>query len=332
MIFCGKMRLLLRSGALVAVLLLRTSIALAQPEFHPGKIWADTAGHPIQAHGGGVLVHSNTFYWYGEDRTPGLRGGVSCYSSTNLYDWQREGVALPAESLPQIGGHATFLERPKVIFNSRTGRFVMWMHLEQGGYHLASVGIAVGGSPAGPFTFQNAFQPNGNMSRDMTLYVDDDGNAYEIYSARDNYDLRICRLSDDFLSATTNDVLIASDHREAPALFKYRSRYYLITSACTGWAPNAANYYTAGHILGPWTGHPNPCRGPNAERTFDGQSTFVLPVPGKAGALIFMADRWKPHDLPNSTYLWLPLQCEGDNLIIDWRDVWSLESFHKNHQ
>jgi beta-galactosidase len=334
MIARGKMRLLLRACAFVAAgLLLAASVALARPEFHPDQIWTDAAGNPIQAHGGGVLVHNNMFYWYGEDRTPGLRGGVSCYASTNLYDWTREGQALPPESLPRINGHPTFVERPKVIFNPRTKKFVMWMHMEQwGSYRFASVGIAVGEHPAGPFTFLNAFRPNGNMSRDMTLYLDDDGKAYEIYAARDNYDMRICRLSDDFLSATATDVIIAGDHREAPALFKYRGRYYLITSACTGWAPNAANYYTADHILGPWTVHPNPCRGPKAQTTFDAQSTFVLPVPGRKGAFIFMADHWKPRDLPNSTCIWLPLQIKGDTLTIEWHDAWNLSWFDKQPQ
>ncbi len=325
-----KTRPLLWFSALVTTgLLPAAGLALAGAEFHPGEIWNDTAGNPIQAHGGGVLVHSNVFYWYGEDRTPGMRGGVSCYSSTNLYDWKREGDALPREALPRVDGQPTFLERPKVIFNPRTGKFVMWMHLEQRGYRFASAGVAVGDRPTGPFTFTNAFQPNGNMSRDMTVFLDDDGKAYEIYAARDNYDMRICRLSDDFLSATTNDVMIASDHREAPALFKYRARYYLITSACTGWTPNAANYYTADHIPGPWTAHPNPCRGPNAEKTFGGQSTFVLAAPGKPGGFIFMADRWKPRDLANSAYLWLPLQIKGDDLSIGWQEAWSLDGFDK---
>ncbi|MGA2173393.1 MAG: glycoside hydrolase family 43 protein [Verrucomicrobiota bacterium] len=330
MILHPKIRLLSRPAALlIAGLLLAASHALAGPEFHPGEIWTDTAGNPIQAHAGGVLVHSNMFYWYGEDRTPGTRGGVSCYASSNLYEWTREGAALPPESLPRVDGQSTFIERPKVIFNPRTKKFVMWMHLEQRGYRFASAGIAVADRPAGPFTFLNALRPNGNQSRDMNLYLDDDGKAYDIYAARDNYDLRICQLSDDFLSATTNDVIIAPDHREAPALFKYRARYYLITSACTGWAPNAANYYTADHILGPWTGHPNPCRGPNAATTFGGQSTFVLPVPGKPGAFIFIADRWKPRELPKSAYLWLPLQIKGDSLTVEWQDSWSLNWFNE---
>lgn len=36
--------------------------------YHPGRIWLDTDGNPIQAHGGGILFDqkSKTYYWYGE--------------------------------------------------------------------------------------------------------------------------------------------------------------------------------------------------------------------------------------------------------------------------
>lgn len=36
--------------------------------YYPGRMWLDTDGHPIQAHGGGILYDksSRTYYWYGE--------------------------------------------------------------------------------------------------------------------------------------------------------------------------------------------------------------------------------------------------------------------------
>ncbi|KAA0045838.1 Glycosyl hydrolase family protein 43 isoform 2 [Cucumis melo var. makuwa] len=36
--------------------------------YYPGRVWLDTEGNPIQAHGGGVLFdeRSGTYYWYGE--------------------------------------------------------------------------------------------------------------------------------------------------------------------------------------------------------------------------------------------------------------------------
>lgn len=34
--------------------------------FMPGEVWKDTDGNPINAHGGGLLYHEGTYYWYGE--------------------------------------------------------------------------------------------------------------------------------------------------------------------------------------------------------------------------------------------------------------------------
>lgn len=36
--------------------------------YYPGRVWLDTEGNPIQAHGGGILYdeRSRTYYWYGE--------------------------------------------------------------------------------------------------------------------------------------------------------------------------------------------------------------------------------------------------------------------------
>jgi hypothetical protein len=330
--------------------LLAAASVFAAPEFHPGEIWLDTAGQPIQAHGGGILVHSNVYYWYGEDRTPGIRSAVSCYSSTNLLDWKREGVALWQTNLPVVNGRRTFVERPKGIYNPRTKKFVMWMHLEQGRYEYACAGIALSDTPAGPFTFLQAIRPVANtndfteldpdptrekelggMFRDMNLFVDDDGKAYVFYAAEDNWTMYVVRLNDDFtgpeVPAVENQTwakMLVREHREGPAPFKWHDRYYIITSACTGWAPNAANYAMADHILGPWKIFENPCTGTNADKTFGAQSTFVLPMPDEPDRFVFMADRWNPRNLPDSRYIWLPFTMEPDGTFtIPWRDHWS---------
>jgi hypothetical protein len=317
----------------------------AQPKFSPGEIWRDTDGHHIQAHGGGILVDGNVYYWYGEDRTPGIRSAVACYSSTNLLDWKREGVVLWQTNLPVVNGKRTFVERPKVIFNPRTKKYVMWMHLEQAGYLFARAGIAVSDSPTGQFTFVKAIRPvantddfaakhsdstlekeSGGTFRDMNLFVDDDGQAYVFYSSEDNWTMYVVRLNKDFtgpqmpaIAGETWARILVRQMREGPAPFKWNGRYCLITSACTGWAPNAANYSTAENILGPWQTFGNPCVGTNADTTFGSQSTFVLPVPGHPDNFIFMADRWNPKNLPDSRYVWLPFTMRPDGTFsIAW--------------
>lgn len=168
----------------------------------------------------------------------------------------------------------------------------------------------------------------GQMSRDMTVFVDDDGKAYHIYSSEENMTLQIAELTDDYQAHTGRYVRVAPGGlNEAPAIFKKDSTYFMITSGCTGWAPNEARLFSAPSIRGPWLQHPNPCRGKDAALTFHSQSTFILPVPGKKNAFIFMADRWTPEHPSDARYIWLPIRFDNGFPVLEWTDKWNLQSF-----
>ena len=342
-----------------------------------GELWYDDAGEIINAHGGGILTYGDTYYWFGEaknDSNSLALHGVSCYSSRDLRTWHNEGIALPVSDDEQSDiASGCILERPKVIYNALTGKFVMFFHLELRGqgYNAARTGIAVSDTPTGPYTFIRSLRPNANllpenlnlildsgewlrtasdlqpwseqwvaavkdgmftyrdlrsgqMSRDMTLYVDADGRAYHIYSSEENLTLQIACLTDDYTDYTGRYVRVApAGHNEAPALFHHNGKYYMITSGCTGWAPNAARLLVADSIMGEWTLLGNPCRGADAELTYHSQSTYILPVAGKKGneRFIFMADRWKPEQHTHSTYVWLPVRFDENGIpYLRWQD------------
>jgi acetyl esterase/lipase len=303
--------------------------------FKPGEIWPDTAGEPINCHGGGILFHEGVYYWFGEYKIAGTAGnvaheGVSCYSSSDLYNWKNEGIALPVvKNDPKHDiAEGCILERPKVIFNAKTGKFVMWFHLELKGqeYSAARSGVAIADHVTGPYRFVDSFRPDGSMARDMTLFVDDDGKAYQFYASENNETLHISLLTDDFLKPSGKmSRVFQGRFMEAPAVCKSNGKYWLIASGCSGWAPNAARSAVADSIFGPWTELGNPCSGPKADTTFDGQSTFILPVQGKSGAFIFMGDRWRPENAIDGRHLWLPLQFENGKIAVHWRDQWDLK-------
>jgi len=281
-----------------------------------------------------------------------VAAGVSCYRSTNLLDWKNLGVVLP--SVAEDPGHDLHcdkvIERPKAIYNRNTGKFVMWLHVDSTDYTVAKSGVAVADSPAGPFKYLSGFRPNagvwpvnatdadkapgttlardfhdGQMARDMTLFVDDDGAAYHIYSSEENATLHVSKLSPDYLKPSgTYARILPGKSNEAPAVFKHGGKYFLISSGCTGWKPNAARCAVADNMLGPWTELGNPCVANGAEETFCSQSTFILPVQGKEDAFIFMADRWKQWDLADSRYVWLPLRFDASGKpVMEWRDSWT---------
>jgi hypothetical protein len=304
--------------------------------FHPGELWYDTSGTPINAHGGGFLYQGNTYYWFGEFKTAGAGGnvanvGISCYSSKDLYHWKNEGIALRVSQNPDSDIMAgSIIERPKVLYNRKTKTYVMWFHLELKGhgYAAARVGVAVSKNPTGPYTFLRSFRPDGEMSRDMTLYADDDGKAYLITTSENNQTQHLSQLTDDYLDTTGHFTRIfAHQALEGAAIFKTNGHYFYIGSHTTGWAPNPAYAAVAESLAGPWRELGNPCRGENAELTFGAQSTYVLPIAGKPGAFIFVADRWRPENAIDGRAVWLPIHMEGDHFTIPWYSEWNLDYF-----
>lgn len=351
--------------------------------FCPGEIWPDEAGVHINAHGGGMIFCDGRYYWFGEakdDNTTAALVGVNCYSSADLYHWRKEGVAL---SVVEEAGHdlekECTVERPKVVYNAATGKFVMWFHLELKGqgYGAARAAVAVSDKVTGPYRYLHSgrvcagYWPEnldsgycrpvtsqeltlegwtpewseavrnglfmrrdfegGQMFRDMTLFVDDDGKAYHIYSSEENLTLQIAELTPDYLSHTGRYIRIfPGGHNEAPALFKRDGKYWMITSGCTGWDPNAARMAVADCIWGPWQALPNPCVGDGAGKTFFSQSTYIQKVEGKKDAWIFMADRWTPSRPSDSRYIWLPILFEQGRPVLKWFDRWTLDIFEDN--
>ncbi len=315
---------------LTLFLLWITLPTFGQPGQRPtpnGDVWRDTNGNPIHAHGGGMLYHEGIYYWYGEYKKGPTRlvpgqdwecyrveaGGVACYQSTDLQRWTFKGVVLPPNTTdPAHDLHTSKVtERPKVIYNAKTRQFVLWLHVDSEDYSYARTGVAVSDKPTGPFRYLGSLRPNNQMSRDMTLFVDDDGRAYHIGASENNQTMLISQLSADYLQlAGVHRRVLVGQHREAPAMFGHKGRYYLITSGCTGWTPNPATWAEADSVLGDWTQRGNPCVGSGADSTFGAQPTFVLPLANKPGQFLFMADRWNKNDLENSRYAWFPLSMQ----------------------
>ncbi|EPS67453.1 hypothetical protein M569_07321, partial [Genlisea aurea] len=311
--------------------------------YYPGSVWLDTDGNPIQAHGGGIMYDrtSSTYYWYGEYKDgPTYHShkkgsarvdviGVGCYSSKDLWTWKNEGIVLSADDKNETHDlhKSNVLERPKVIYNDGTRKYVMWMHVDDANYTKASVGVAVSDSPTGPFEYLYGKRPHGCESRDMTVFKDDDGRAYLIYSSEENSEIHVGPLRGDYLDVSSGmRRILVGLHREAPAVFKHGGRYYMITSGCTGWAPNEAVFHVSGSMMGGWETVGNPCVGGSEVfrgTTFFSQGTFVLPLPGLPGWFVFMADRWNPGDLRDSRYVWLPLAVR-DGVSIYWHRRWRL--------
>ena len=305
--------LLLKITVLLIVICF-TSALYSQPNKNKcilnGADFTDVNGSVINAHGGGFLRVGEYYYWIGENRKNDVF--VSCYRSKDLINWEFRADLLTRKSHPELD--KAFIERPKVIYNEKTKQFVMWMHYEYGhDYSFARAAVAFSDDIEKPFTFLKSFRPFGNMSRDCTLYKDIDGNAYFISAARENFDMMLYKLTDDYLDAKVEiSTLWPGGHREAPALVKHGEYYFLLTSGCTGWDPNQAKYAYSKSIVGQWS----PLKNIGDSTTYNSQSTYILPIEREKGTdYLYVGDRWDGKMYFNSKYIFLPLNFENDTTM-----------------
>ncbi|WP_434743970.1 RICIN domain-containing protein [Micromonospora sp. SH-82] len=284
-----------------------------------GTQFTDTDGNALHAHGGGVLKVGSYYYWFGENRHPDNRfRAVSVYRSTDLRTWEFRNNVLTQSSAAEL--QSANIERPKVIYNAGTGRYVMWMHKENGtNYSEARAAVASSATVDGTYTYHGSFRPLGHMSRDITLY-NDGGTAYMISAADENYDLHVYRLTPDHLNVAALVGNFWNDaHREAPALFKRGTTYFMLTSGATGWSPNQAKYATASSISGPWTGWSDV----GDSTTFRSQPAYVLPVQGTTTtSYLYLGDRWAGASggpVNDSQYVWLPITFpSATSMSLNW--------------
>ncbi|KAG2007717.1 hypothetical protein GB937_008367 [Aspergillus fischeri] len=292
--------------------------AIASLQIIPGATWtASGTNQHVQAHGGGIIEIDSTYYWIGENKLNGSAfQSINCYSSKNLVEWTYVGELLSRQSSGDLGPNRV-VERPKVLYNEATSKYVMWMHIDDSSYKEAKTGVATSSSVCGKYTYLGSFQPLGQQSRDMGLFKDDDGSAYLLTEDRPN-GLRINRLTNDYTNVTST-VHLFPEHIESPAMYKKNGVYFMFGSQLTGWSTNDNKYTTATSLSGPWSSWAN--FAPSGSNTFNSQTTFIL---GVGDTVMFMGDRWVPSNLMASTYIWLPLTLSGTTATLQNQVNWIL--------
>jgi hypothetical protein len=292
----------------------------------------DQIGNRINAHGASILFYKGMYYLYGEVKKGDTwlvpnqswecfrvsAGGIACYSSLDCKKWKFNGVVLK----PTIGiensalDTSKVIERPRVIYNQNTKKFVMWIHLDNNVYSAAQVGVAVSNNPIGPFHLVSNFKPNNEDSRDMTVFKDENGKAYLYNSSENNNTIHVNELTDDYLQVKPQyERILINQRRESPTVFKYQNLYYLITSLCTGWSPNEALIAVSKSPMGPWESKSNPCIGTNANVTYGSQISHIL-FDQTSNKMIGISDVWDKTNLKNSNYIFLPISFKNDRVEI----------------
>ncbi|MEV5029076.1 AbfB domain-containing protein [Paenibacillus sp. LPE1-1-1.1] len=294
-----------------------------------GTEWLDTAGNPIDAHSGNILKVGSTYYMYGEKAVDWKFDRVNVYTSTDLKNWTLGNSILTKNSASEL--NSSKIERPKVIYNAATNKYVLWMHYENGtDYSLGRVAVATSSTPDGNFTYQGSFRPLNYESRDMTVFVDTNGTGYLITASKKNGGTNDT-MAIFQLNASYTDVqsfvgwVFENGYREAPAVVKKNNTYYLFTSQASGWYPNQGGYATASSMTGSWSAL-SPFGDPAA---YGSQIHSIATITGSSTtSYIYMGDRWNPLNLGDHHYIWLPLTLNDSNATasLNWYSSWSIDA------
>ena len=274
--------------------------------FRPGKIWLDTNGKRIQAHGGSVMFWNDAYYWYGENKefTDPEKNiwhwGVRCYRSDDLYNWEDLGLIIPPNTEDKNSSlhPSACMDRPHIIYNSQTKKFVCWLKImKKDGTQSETVLIA--DRITGPYEIvRENLQPLGMSAGDFDLAVADDGKGYYFFE-RVHSETICADLTSDYTDVTgyysTHFPLVQPPFvREATAHFMRKGKHYLITSGTTGYFPNPSEVAVAQTWHGPYKVLGNPHIDDETNTSFHSQISSVFKVEGKKDLYIACADRWLP--------------------------------------
>lgn len=271
-----------------------------------GNTWLDTEGAVIQAHGGGFLQMEDTdgtpiYYWVGEDKSHNRAAfnGVSLYASKDLLNWDFKTTLLSTDYMDIALLPNKVMERPKLLYNEKTGKYVLWVHWEGKDYSASQILVATSDTVDGDYQVIGHWRPGaqegyknwgvyqdgthfdepnedgslrmvenvsdsslwGYASRDMTVFSDGE-NAYLASLGR------IYKLNDEYTDVDTEAMAsysMPNGHNgwEAPALVKMGEYYVIVGSAQTGWSPNQCRYYFTKNIEDPngWQTNPDQSNG-----------------------------------------------------------------------
>ncbi|MGA2241740.1 MAG: family 43 glycosylhydrolase [Verrucomicrobiota bacterium] len=296
----------------------------------------DVTGQIIDAHGGCLQHFEGRYYLYGtafgtNESSMAMNCPFRVYSSPDLERWTYEGELLKD---PPRGVYT----RPCVVFNPHTHKYVLWYNWLPKLWD-SQTAVATSDTPIGPFTIIN---PNvrvfGSRPGDGSLFVDDDGTGYYIYTAiGEGYAVRVERLTPDYLGPIGEMSTILVKGGEAPVLFRRNNLYYAL---CGPLCPDCLDgslvqVLTSASPLGPYNVRSNINRRPeNGVPIIPAQETWVARIPMSGEPLfIWMADRWgsctdgiKGHDFQ----FWsapLKFSQDGDILAIEnigrWDITWA---------
>ena len=294
----------------VALLLLCTHATGAEwTTIRNGEIWLTDKGDTVQAHAPGFIYEDGRWYMCGEDRSHPWNPDVNLYSSSDLVNWHFERKIIENRITDPRLGRSRMIERAKLLKNPQTGKYVVWCHWESKNYGASEAACFESDSINGTYQLVWSGRPLETKSRDCNVFVDNDGQAYFISTTNENQDLGLFLLSDDYHEAVSHTLLFPGQRREAPVIVHVGSTYFMLSSACSGWAPNQCKYAYSDSLHSGWSSLTDV----GDKTCFRTQAAAILEIKGtKQTTYLYVGDRWMDPTLPESKTIIFPITFEDN--------------------
>ncbi|HMR50167.1 MAG TPA: family 43 glycosylhydrolase [Arachnia sp.] len=287
---------------------------------------------------------------------------ITAYSSTDLVNWTFEnniattGTPLHIPASQDVSGtyfsqmntlaDAAWIGRLGVVYNENTGKYVLLVQFENQDPQRvtnASVLFLEGDAPGADFryaniqthipgVYDNPNKPGWNQGTgDQTVFTDDDGTDYLVFSYRDGRSRTyVAKISDeDSLSVENAVEIYRGAGREGNAMFKLDGHYFVATSDLHGW--NSSQTYlvrsTSTNIQGSYTGA-YVLPGTEKDYSHVTQSGFFIPVNGtEQDTVVYAGDRWADFAWNGLGYnQWVPLSGSGADVRFHSLSDWAINA------
>lgn len=308
--------------------------------------WDTKNGDPIYSQGGGIFRFPDPksgemkYYWYGVHykqaelyrENPSVTHdrnnfeGVTCYSSTDLVNWEFEANVLTKEEVGDKG----WLGRMGVAYVKEADKYVLIIQ------YGAQVLFTNSDSPLGPFKkdhVKNMKDWIGTTNTgDQTVFTDEDtGKSYLVYSygqGRNKIYISEIGLKNDTITLLDYKMVFRGEGREGNCMFKYKGKYYIAASQLYGWDGSNAYYLVADDIMGPYLPENDMQIIPGVEDDYAhiSQTGFFYTVRGtKQETVIFCGDRWSNFAENGIGYnQWCPLSFDDYVPYFNSLNSWNL--------
>ncbi|WP_434036499.1 family 43 glycosylhydrolase [Formosa sp. 4Alg 33] len=313
--------------------------------------WDTKNGEPIYSQGGGVFkfkdpdTNQEKYYWYGVHykeaelyrQDPSVTQpqasfeSVSCYTSSDLVNWEAEEPVLSLEELKKHEAHNMWVGRLGVAYIKELKKYAMFVQ------HNSQVLITVSDRPTGPFKWHQRINMEPIIGTtntgDQTVFTDEDtGKSYLVYSyGKGRHKIYISEIGvkDGMVNLLDCTQVFKGAGREGNCMFKYKGKYYLFASNLYGWDSSYAYYLVADDIKGPYTPENKMLITPGSldDYAHITQTGFFVTVKDSDKEFVmYCGDRWSDFAGNGLGYnQWFPITFEGDEPYFNSLNSWNFD-------